>query len=108
MEEKENLNVEPFEQDPAGGMSPNDKNALVSFILALVGLFLCETFIGPIVLGIISLSLNKKSNGGNKKPFTVFAKIAKPVAIIDIILGPIALIIIIASIVAFVAAGLAA
>ena len=75
-----------------GGMSLNDKNALIAFILACVGLVVCGGwFIGNVagvVLGIIALSFGKKGVAENN-PFKVFQKIAKPVAIAVIILSAI-------------------
>ncbi|MCB9498144.1 MAG: hypothetical protein H6688_01640 [Erysipelotrichaceae bacterium] len=97
MEEKENMNAEEPRQAPASAeMNPNDKNALIAFILSIVGFCLsCGWIIGGIagvVLGIVSLSFNTKSNGGHKKPFTIFTKIAKPVAIVSIVFGAIAIV----------------
>ena len=69
------------------------KNALISFILAAAGIILCETGIGMLILGIVSLALQKKIKGKvEKKPHAVFLKIAKPVAIVDIILGALILV----------------
>ncbi|MFA7032795.1 MAG: hypothetical protein WC201_04460 [Bacilli bacterium] len=98
MEEKENVNVEEPKQTPVNsGMHPDDKNALIAFILALAGFFISYGWIiggaASIVLGIVSLNFNTKSNGGNKKPFTIFTKIAKPVAIVSIVFGAIAVVV---------------
>lgn len=81
--------VEKVEVQPVEGGDAK-KKALVSFILSLVGFalgfapFVC---LGSIVLGIVSLSLHKKSAGVTEKPHTIFRKIAKPFGIIDIIAG---------------------
>ena len=68
------------------------KNTLVSFILSVVGFVVSWGWIvggiAGIVLGAISLSLLKKVQGTvEKQPHRVFGKIAKPVAIVDIIAG---------------------
>ena len=85
----EEVKEEPAEQQ--SGMQPNSKAALVSFILAVVGFgvsFAWLAAIAGIVLGAISLHFNKKNQPETEQqPFRVFAKIAKPVAIVDIILG---------------------
>ena len=79
----------PAEQE--GGMRPESKNALIAFILAVVGFgFACAWIAGivGVVLGIVSLSFHKKIDRPvEQQPFKVFEKIAKIVAIVDIILG---------------------
>lgn len=77
------------EMDKGEVDNPQDvKNALVAFILAAVGFFGSAGCIVAIVLGAISLGFLKKIKGTvEKKPHAVFMKIAKPVAIVDIILG---------------------
>ena len=70
------------------------KSALVSFILSVVGFVVCGGWIiggiAAIVLGAISLGKLKAIKGTvEKQPHKVFSKIAKPVAIVDIILGAI-------------------
>lgn len=116
-EEKKELQAEEVKpEEPAqqsGGMTPQSKGALLSFIFAVVGFgFSCAwiaAFVGT-VLGIVSLVLLKKNNPETEKqPFKTFAKIAKPVAIVDIILGAILFVIaLIVMIVTAVAAAAAA
>lgn len=65
----------------------NPKSALISFILALVGFAGAGAgFVGAI-LGIVSLNFNKKAGVVTQKPHSIFKRIAKPVAIVDIIAG---------------------
>lgn len=81
--EEENRVVEQEQ----GGLTPNCKNALVAFILAVVGFFASAAVVG-FVLGIVALSFLKKIDGEvERQPFSTFAKIAKPVAIVAIILS---------------------
>lgn len=79
----------PAEQQ--GGMQPNSKNALIAFILAVVGFGFAWSWYVAIVgtiLGIISLVFQKKIQGEvEQQPFKVFGKIAKILAIVDIIVG---------------------
>lgn len=74
-----------------GGMRPESKNALIAFILSVVGFgFACAWIAGIVgaILGIISLVFHKKIDRPvEQQPFKVFEKIAKIVAIVDIILG---------------------
>ena len=64
------------------------KKALTAFILALVAFVLVETGLGGIICGAIALGMLKKISGDvQKKPHAVFMKIAKPVAIVSLILG---------------------
>ena len=66
----------------------NLKNVLISFILAVAGFVVSASAIVTMVLGIISLNFLKKVPGQvTKAPHKVFQKIAKPVAIVDIVLG---------------------
>ena len=101
----------PAEQQ--GGMQPNSKNALVAFILAVIGFgFSCGWLaaIVGMILGIVSLSFQKKIQGEvEQQPFRVFGKIAKIVAIVDIILGAVLFVVaLIVTIVTAVAAAAAA
>jgi len=72
-------------------MSEQSKYALISFILSVVGFgFACGWWLGIIgvPLGIVSLCFGKKNDPEtNQQPFMTFAKIARPVAIVDIVLG---------------------
>jgi len=85
------------------------KRALVGFILSVVGFgFACGWWLGLIGtgLGIASLIVNRPTE---KQPFKTFSKIAKPVAIVDIILGAVVFVVaIIVVIVGVVAAAAAA
>ena len=98
---------EPKQEQPAqqGGMQPASKNALISFILAVVGFgFAFGWWIAIVgtILGIISLVFLKKSAGVSQQPFSTFAKVARILAIIAIIVGAIMfLVAIIYSIVVF-------
>ena len=94
-EEKVEEPVAKVEEAPASADDEqNAKKALTSFILSVVGFVVCGGWIiggiAGIVLGAISLSMQKKIEGEvTKQPHRVFRKIAKPVAIVDIILGAI-------------------
>lgn len=89
-EEKKEVLVEekPAEAAPAPA---NDaelrKKSLMGFIFALVGLALCETVLGGIIFGALGLKFSKAAAGFEKKPFSIFNKISKPVGIVAIILG---------------------
>ena len=94
-EEKKVAEVEEVQQkeevkEEQGGMTPNCKYALISFILACVAFFLALGWwvgaIGGIVCGILSLVFLKKINGEvEKQPFRTFAKIAKILGLVMII-----------------------
>lgn len=102
-EEKVVVENEQVPADPA-----QEKNALMAFILSLVGLALCESAIGAIILGAISLNLNKKAAGIQKKPHAIFQRVSKPVAIVDIILGVIMCFVFIGLIIGAIVAAVAA
>lgn len=93
---------QPAQENQQGGLDESSKFSLITFILACVGLAVCGGWIvGGIactVLGSISLGRVKKCNA-QKQPFRTFERVAKPVAIVDIILG---IIVAIAYFVAFV------
>ena len=81
---------EQVEEAPAQEVNAeqNEKNALVAFILAVVGFVLASTALGLLICGIISKSFVKKVNGPvEKKPHAVFYKVAKVAAPIEIIVG---------------------
>ena len=83
-EEDQDYGEEP---SSGGGTTPNCKNALSAFIASLIGFALCSAGIG-FIAGFIGLSFLKKINGEvERQPFKVFAKIAKPVSIVSIIVG---------------------
>lgn len=90
----EEVKEEPKQEEQSGGMQPNSKFALISFILCVVGFsfawgWIATSWIG-IGLGIASLIVLKKNDPATEQqPFKTFAKIAKPVAIADIIIGAI-------------------
>ena len=104
-----------FTSGQESGMKPESKNALIAFILAVVGFgFACAWIAGIVgtVLGIVALQFHKKIDKPvEQQPFKVFEKIAKIVAIVDIILGAVlfvvALIVIIVGAVAAAAAAAA-
>lgn len=71
---------------------PGNKFALIAFILTVVGLsFALGTVTGLVgmVLGIVGLAMLKKA-AADRKPFSVFQKIAKPLGIVSIIVGVLA------------------
>ena len=86
----EEVKEEPKHEDN-GGMQPNSKFALISFILAVLAFSFAWGWLGALVgvgLGIASLIVLKKNvPGTEQQPFKTFAKIAKPVAIASIIIG---------------------
>ena len=87
----EEVKEEPKHEDNGGGMQPNSKFALISFILAVLAFSFAWGWLGALVgvgLGIASLIVLKKNvPGTEQQPFKTFAKIAKPVAIASIIIG---------------------
>ena len=82
----------PAEQPAQQPQQENDPNkfSLITFILAVAGFAAAWMWIiggvAGIILGAISLKRLPNSNP-NRKPFTIFDKISKPVAIVDIIAG---------------------
>lgn len=74
-----------------GGMRPESKNALIAFILSVVGFGFAWASYASIVgtiLGIIALVFHKKIDREvEQQPFRVFGKIAKILGIVDIIVG---------------------
>lgn len=79
--------TEVQEENNGGGLTQNCKAALGAFIASVVGLGLSAIFIG-LIGGILGISFLKKIKGEpEKQPFKVFAKIAKPVSIVTIILS---------------------
>ena len=89
MEEENKVVEEQPAQQPQPANDPN-KFSLITFILAVAGFVAAWMWIiggiAGIILGAISLKRLPNSNP-NKKPFTIFDKISKPVAIVDIIAG---------------------
>ena len=104
------------EQQPAeqqSGMRPESKNALIAFILSVVGFGFAWSWyvaIVGVVLGIVALAFHKKIDREvEQQPFRVFGKIAKIVAVVDIIVGAIMFVVaLIVTIVTLVAAAAAA
>lgn len=87
MEEEKVVNNE--QQVPAQNPA-QAKNALMAFILSLVGFgtdAIPFVSIASIILGCIALKLNRAAAGITRKPHAIFQKISKPFAIIDIVLG---------------------
>ncbi len=77
----------PVEERPVDA-EEDLKKALTAFILSVVAFVLIETGLGAIICGAIALGMLKKISGDvQKKPHAVFMKIAKPVAIVSLILG---------------------
>ena len=78
-------------QQQEGGMRPESKNALIAFILSVVGFGFAWASYASIVgtiLGIIALVFHKKIDREvEQQPFRVFGKIAKILGIVDIIVG---------------------
>ena len=68
---------------------PEDvKKALLAFIFSVAGFVCTAGALLCTILGIVSLVMQKKISGKvEKKPHAVFLKVAKPVAIVDVILG---------------------
>ena len=113
VQEVEEVKAEQKPAEQESGMKPESKNALIAFILAVVGFgFACAWIAGIVgtVLGIVALH-KKIDKPVEQQPFKVFEKIAKIVAIVDIILGAVlfvvALIVIIVGAVAAAAAAAA-
>lgn len=106
----EEVRAEEAPAEQQSGMRPESKNALIAFILSVVGFWFACGWLAAIVgtvLGIIALSFHKKIDREiEQQPFRVFGKIAKIVAIVDIILG--AVMFLIALIVTIVGAVIAA
>ena len=82
---------EPKQEEQSQDMTPESKNSLISFILAVVGFGLAWGWlfaIVSVVLGIVSLNfLNQNKKETEQQPYRTFGRIAKPVAIVDIALG---------------------
>ena len=90
MEEEKKEVVEEVKQEPAEEINSeaNLKNVLISFILAVAGFVVSASAIVTMILGIVALNFLKKVPGQvTKAPHKVFQKIAKPVAIVDIVVG---------------------
>lgn len=90
MEEEKKEVVEEVKPEPAEEINSeaNLKNVLISFIVSVAGWVFSWSGIVLMICGIIGLSFLKKVPGEvTKAPHKVFQKIAKPVAIVDIILG---------------------
>ena len=91
-EPKEEVKAEPAQ----GGMAEGDKFVLITFILAVVSYVLCSGWIvgaiGGIVTSAIALGRTKKPefNEATRNPYKVFARIAKPLAIVALVVSIIA------------------
>lgn len=81
------------QENKSNEMDPDDKNTLISFILACAAVTVCAGWIiggvAAVVLGCISLKYQALGHGGKNKPYTIFSKIAYPLAIVMIVLGAI-------------------
>ena len=97
-EEKKEVEVveeKPENQEPKTQenqeMIPESKNALIAFILSVIGFGFAWAWllsVVAVVLGIVGLNylkMNEKET--EEQPFRTFGRIAKPVAIVDIALG---------------------
>lgn len=90
MEEEKKEVVEEVKAEQADEINSeaNLKNVLVSFIVSVAGWVFSWSGIVLMICGIVGLNFLKKVPGQvTKAPHKVFQKIAKPVAIVDIILG---------------------
>ncbi len=107
--EAEEVKAEEVKEEPKAETA-HFKFALISFILAVVGFSFAWGWFAALVgtgLGIAALIVLKKNEPATEQqPFKTFAKIAKPVAIVDIILG--AIMFVVALIVTIVGAVIAA
>lgn len=79
-------------QQPQGKeMTEQSKSALTSFILAAIGFLLGFAWlfsVAGIVLGCISLGKLKGNDPETEQqPYKTFGRVARPVAIVDIVLG---------------------
>ena len=87
MEEYEDRNLKPKEEE--GGMKPGAGQALAAFILCVVGFHFAVSyyfsFVG-MILGIVSLAINRDTE---QQPFKTFRKFAIPFGIVDVVLGAI-------------------
>lgn len=91
---EEKQQQEPAQQPQNGDMEPQAKSALTAFILSAVGFLLGFAWlfsISGVVLGLISLKKIKENDPETEQqPFRTFGRIAKPLAIVDIVLGAVA------------------
>ena len=90
MEEEKKEVVEEVKAEPAEEINSeaNLKNVLISFIISVAGWVFSWSGIVLMICGIVAMAFLKKVPGEvTKAPHKVFQKIAKPVAIVDIILG---------------------
>ena len=86
--EEQPVEEQPAQPAPVEGKDPN-KFSLITFILAVVAFCVCGAPVGglaALIMGAICLKRVKVSNP-NRKPFTIFDKISKPLGIVDLILG---------------------
>lgn len=68
---------------------PGNKFALIAFILSVVAIGGAVAWLGSfvgVIVGIVGLVMLKKA-GADRKPFSVFERVAKPLCIVSIILG---------------------
>ena len=89
------VDAEPVKEEAPVATRPTEddakaKNVLVAFILSLIGFGVAwepVISIAAIILGAIALNKAKLGAGVTRNPHRVFVKIAKPVAIVDVIAG---------------------
>lgn len=87
---EENIVLEEEQEEvlsPEELLKKQKKSALVAFILALVGMVFHQWFVVGIVLCGISLKKAKAATGIQVKPHKIFRAIAKPVAIVFLVLS---------------------
>ena len=89
MAEEERVVAEEVKNEPAPANPEGDKHTLVTFILSIVGFVLAWSWIvggiAGIILGAIALKRCKNGPEPQRQPYITFRKVAKPVAIVDII-----------------------
>ncbi len=112
-ERKEEVEVKEEPAQEQEGLTPNCKNALIAFILTVVGAGFAFAWFAAIVavgLGIAGLIVNKHVNGEvEKQPFRTFHKITKIAAPIVLIVGAVMFVVaLIVTIVGAIAAAAAA
>ncbi len=100
MEEKEVLEAEVANEEEEAQVEEQpidfNKKALTAFILTVVALTICGFSVvgslAAIIVGAIGLKTLKVTKGAElDNPYRVFAKIAKPVGIVAVILGAVLL-----------------
>ncbi|GEM_PF-4287658 len=86
MEENKEV-VEEVKVEEATPVVEDTKPALMAFIFAMIALCLCEYPVVGAIFGFIALSKLKKCGVITKNPYKVFMRIAKPAAIVAIVVS---------------------